>query len=110
MDHFTAWRAAERFFAEYFGFLFDNMCRCYLVFVSLYPLLFASNYCCVMIKLWLRVVCILGIAYIYLSAHILFEYKLVLVFFEIRGLKHGLFMYIMSLLSNTHSGKYHNLF
>ena len=30
VDHFIAWRAAERIFAQFFGFLFDNMCRCYL--------------------------------------------------------------------------------
>ena len=55
VDHFTGWRATERFFAEFFSFLFDNMCRCYLAFASLYPLLFAFNYCYVVIKLWLRV-------------------------------------------------------
>ena len=26
----TAWRVAERFFAEFFGFLFDNTSACYL--------------------------------------------------------------------------------
>ena len=83
MDHFTAWKAAERFFAEFFGFFFDNTCQCYLAFASPYPLLFAFNYCCVMIKLWLRAVCILGIAYIYHSTHILFEYKLVLVILKL---------------------------
>ena len=30
------WRAAERFFAEFFGFLFDNTSPCYLVFASLF--------------------------------------------------------------------------
>ena len=77
MDHFTTWRAAKRFFAEFFGFFFENTCRYYLAFASLYPLLFAFNYYFVMIKFWLRVVC--SIPYIYHSAHILFEYKLVLV-------------------------------
>ena len=24
VDHFTVWRAAEKFFAKFFGFLFDN--------------------------------------------------------------------------------------
>ena len=28
----TAWRAVERFYVEYFGFLFDNTSACYLVF------------------------------------------------------------------------------
>ena len=42
VDHFTAWRAVERFFTEFFSFLYDNMtCRCYLAFASLCPLLFA---------------------------------------------------------------------
>ena len=30
MDHFAAWRMAERFFVEFFGFLFDNTSQCYL--------------------------------------------------------------------------------
>ena len=34
---FTAWRAAERFYAEGFGFLFDNTSCVVLVFASLYP-------------------------------------------------------------------------
>ena len=46
---FTAWRAAKRFFIEFFGFLFENTCRCYLVFASLFPLLLAFNFC----LLWL---------------------------------------------------------
>ena len=29
----------ERFSAEFFGLLFDNMSRCYLVFASLFPTL-----------------------------------------------------------------------
>ena len=35
----SAWRAAERFFAKYFNFLFDNTFRCYLVLSSLFPTL-----------------------------------------------------------------------
>ena len=34
VDQFTAWRAAERFFAEFFDFIFDNTSRYYLVFHS----------------------------------------------------------------------------
>ena len=30
VDHFTAWRAVERFFSEFFGFLFNNTCWYYL--------------------------------------------------------------------------------
>ena len=41
VDQFTAWRAAERFFAEFFGFLFDNMSWCYFVFASFFPALLA---------------------------------------------------------------------
>ena len=41
---FTTWSAAERFFAEFFSFLFDNTCRCYLVFASLFPLLLSFNF------------------------------------------------------------------
>ena len=41
---FIVWRAAERFFAKFFGFLFDNTCQCYLVFASLFLLLLAFNF------------------------------------------------------------------
>ena len=34
---FTAWRAAERFYAEGFGFLFDNTSCVVLVFTSFFP-------------------------------------------------------------------------
>ena len=33
----TTWRAVKRFFAEFFGFLFDNTSWCYLVVASLFP-------------------------------------------------------------------------
>ena len=35
----TTWRAVERFFAEFFGFLFNYTSQCYLVFSSLFPTL-----------------------------------------------------------------------
>ena len=38
---FTAWRAAERFYAEYFNFLFDNISAYYLVFTFFFPTLLA---------------------------------------------------------------------
>ena len=40
----STWRVAETFFAKFFGFLFDNISRCYLVFVSLFPTLKLSFY------------------------------------------------------------------
>ena len=46
MDRFTAWKAAERFFVEFFGFLFDNISACYLVFASFFP------YSCALILLF----------------------------------------------------------
>ena len=36
-----AWRAAEKFFAKFFGFLFDNTSPCYLVFASFFSTLLA---------------------------------------------------------------------
>ena len=42
----TAWRAEERFFVEYFGFLFDNISLRYLVFASFFPYSLPFNYCC----------------------------------------------------------------
>ena len=51
-DRFTSWRAAERFFIEFFGFLFDNTSACYLVFAFFFPtlltfilLLWFDKYC-----------------------------------------------------------------
>ena len=41
VDRFIAWRAVERFYAEYFGFLFDNKSVCYLVFAFFFPTLLA---------------------------------------------------------------------
>ena len=43
-DRFTAWRAAEKFFAQFFGFLFDNTSRCYLVFAFSLPLLLCFTF------------------------------------------------------------------
>jgi len=40
-----AWRATERFFAEYFGFLFNNTSWYYLVFASLLPIFKLYIYC-----------------------------------------------------------------
>ena len=39
VNRFTAWRATERFFAEFFDFLFDNASGCYLVFAFFFPTL-----------------------------------------------------------------------
>ena len=41
VDRFTAWRVAERFYDEYFGFLFDNIWMCYLVFAFFFLTLLA---------------------------------------------------------------------
>ena len=35
----STWKVVVRFFAKFFGFLFDNMSWCYLVFASLFPTL-----------------------------------------------------------------------
>ena len=78
-DHFVALRVAERFFAEFFGFLFDNTCLCYLVFASLFLTLFLLVATMFVIYSGLECFANLGIAYIYHSAHQLFEYKLALV-------------------------------
>ena len=45
----STWRVAKRFFAEFFGFLFDNTSWYYLVFVFLFP--YSSSfivYCCLL--------------------------------------------------------------
>ena len=41
MDRFTTWRAAERFFTGFFGFLFENTSVCYFVFEFFFPTLLA---------------------------------------------------------------------
>ena len=33
----STWKVAERFFAKFFGFFFDNTSWCYLVFAFLFP-------------------------------------------------------------------------
>ena len=38
-ESISTWRVAERFFAKFFDFFFDNTSRCYLVFASLFPTL-----------------------------------------------------------------------
>ena len=38
-ESITAWKAAERFFAEFFSFLFDNTSACYLVSAFFFPTL-----------------------------------------------------------------------
>ena len=35
----STWRVVERFFTEFFSFLFDNTFWCYFVFASLFPAL-----------------------------------------------------------------------
>ena len=41
VDRFTVWNAAKRFFAKFFGFLFNNTLVCYLVFAFFFPTLLA---------------------------------------------------------------------
>ena len=80
---FTAWRAAERFYAEGFGFLFDNtpLC-CPCVCISL-PLSLPFIFYCGCDFNWLR----LFINSIYslcsFSAHFVFVIKLELVIFDL---------------------------
>ena len=74
----------ERYFAEYFGFLFDNIAvlSLYLHFSSLtfYLLITAV----VVINFDLECFTNLDLAYIHLFTHILFVYKLVLVILYLR--------------------------
>ena len=52
----STWRVTERFFAEYFDFLFDNISWCYLVFASLFPALYDLHLLLIMLAYGLRVV------------------------------------------------------
>ena len=75
---------AKRFYAEYFGFLFDNTLLCYLcVFISLPFFFYLLITAVFVIKYGLKYVTNLVIAYISFSTYILFDYKLVLVIFEL---------------------------
>ena len=63
----TAWSAAERFYAEGFGFLFDNTSSVVLVFASLFPLSLPFNYCCGCDYLWFRLFINSVLAYVHVS-------------------------------------------
>ena len=76
----TAWRAAERFYAEGFSFLFDNTSSIVLVFASLFLLSLPSNYCCDGDYLWFRLFINSIIRLCSCSAHLLFDIKLELIF------------------------------
>ena len=69
----TAWRAAERFYAKGFGFLFDNTTSIVLVFASLFPLSLPFNYYCDCDYLWFRLFIDSIISLCSCSAHLLFD-------------------------------------
>ena len=50
----TAWRAAERFYAESFGFLFDNTSCVVRVFASSFSFSLPFIYCCGCVYIWFR--------------------------------------------------------
>ena len=53
---FTIWRAAERFYAEDFSFLFDNTSCVVLVVASLFPYSLSFNFCCECDFIWYKIV------------------------------------------------------
>ena len=69
---------AERFFAESFGFLFDNTSTCYLCVCISLPLDLLITVV-IVFNYGLECVTNLVSAYISYFAHIVFDYKLVLV-------------------------------
>ena len=83
MDHFTTWRVAERFFTEFFGFLFNTRLGVIFVFASLFPTLFLLIATVFVINYGLEYFTYMVIAYIHLCAHMLFVYKLVLVLLKL---------------------------
>ena len=86
VNHFTTWRAAKKFFSEFFSFLLDNTSRCYLCVCFSLPYSIHFNCYCFFINYGLECFANLGIAYIYHSAHQLFEYKFCIGKFEFMGL------------------------
>ena len=77
----TAWRAAKRFYAESFGFLFDNTSSVVLVFASLFPYLCLLFSAVDMILIGLDCLSILFIACVHL--HFVFVIKLGLIIFDL---------------------------
>ena len=63
----STWRSAERFFAKFFCFLFDNTSWCYLVFVSIFiPYSLSFTFIVHCDWTWLRVVLLAYCAYLLL--------------------------------------------
>ena len=79
MDHLTAWKAAERFYAEGFGFLFDNTSCVVLVFASLFPLSLSFNFYYGCDFIWLRLFINSVLSFSSFSARLSFVLKLELV-------------------------------
>ena len=77
----TAWRVVERFYAEGFGFLFDNTSSVVLVFASLFPYLCLLFSAVDMILIGLDCLSILFIACVHL--HFVFVIKLGLIIFDL---------------------------
>ena len=75
----TTWRATERFYAEGFGFLFDNTSCVVLVFASLFPLSLSFIFCCGCVFNWLRLFTYSVYSFCSFSAHQLFDIKLELI-------------------------------
>ena len=77
----TAWRAAKRFYAEGFDFLFDNTSLCCpCVCISL-PLSLPFIFCCGSDFNWLRFFINFIYSFCSFSAHFVFVIKLELVIF-----------------------------
>ena len=94
----TAWRAAERFYAEGFGFLFDNTSNVVLVFASLFPLSLPFTYCCDCEYLWFRLFIDSIISLCSCSTHLLLDIKLESIFLLL-GSKHSRVLYTLIELS-----------
>ena len=80
----TAWRAAERFYAESFGFLFDNTSCVVLVFAFLFPLSLPFIFYCGCDFNWLRLFSNSVLSFCLCSAHLLFDIKLELIICKLR--------------------------
>ena len=83
MDHFLTWKAEERFFTEFFDPSSITRAGVIFVFAFLFLTLFLLIAVVFVINYGLECFANLDISYIYHSAHILFEYKLVLVILKL---------------------------
>ena len=85
VDHFNS-EGHREVFVEFFGFLFDNMSRCYLMFISLFPYSLSFIFVIACLWLWIRVVSVIAYHLLLFCTYISLSKTNSVVSFKIRGL------------------------